>query len=361
MGAKVLVEFTTAAPGSNRDQLYRTKTKLRGSGLYIAESLTQRRQELFQKLLRLKRDATIFTAFTQSGDLFARKTRSSPPVRVRDHAALERLSGPGQSRGRAQAQGLGSSPRPPLTAGLVSAVSSGGGSGPVADPSPPGPGLAWSGPSATPVFVLPPTRPSPAAPSNEQRGAVVVTAHPSASGGLDAPVRPVEADRQPPPPASPAGGAPPGGRRDAGVQATASTPPSDTRDTEKDGRSATTRRRAATTPSTVRVSVRGRSRVINVTNAGDVMETLRDLVNAAKRESGHAKHVDRFVCDFDQRVSELSKGADEGHVNRGTASSARRVRKMADQWLRASWPGRESGLRLTPDSSSSRVSGYYSE
>ena len=63
---RVLVEFTSAAPGSDRDILFRTKTRLRGSGLYISESLTPRRQEMFADLLALKRDGIIF----QSSILF---------------------------------------------------------------------------------------------------------------------------------------------------------------------------------------------------------------------------------------------------------------------------------------------------
>ena len=89
--SRLFVEFTTTAPGSNRDHLYRTKTRLRGSGLFIAESLTPYRQELFQNLLRLKKEQTIFTAFTRSGELFVRKTCSSSPVKIRDHAALQQL------------------------------------------------------------------------------------------------------------------------------------------------------------------------------------------------------------------------------------------------------------------------------
>ena len=37
---KVLVEFVSAAPGSDRDLIFRNKSKLKGSGLFIAESLT---------------------------------------------------------------------------------------------------------------------------------------------------------------------------------------------------------------------------------------------------------------------------------------------------------------------------------
>ncbi|KAF0300618.1 hypothetical protein FJT64_003284 [Amphibalanus amphitrite] len=56
---KILIEFTSAAPGSDRDILFRTKSKLRGSGLFIAKSLTPRRQAIFADLLQLKREGLI--------------------------------------------------------------------------------------------------------------------------------------------------------------------------------------------------------------------------------------------------------------------------------------------------------------
>ena len=40
---RVLIEFGSATPGSDRDILFRSRTKLRGSGLYITEPLTPRR------------------------------------------------------------------------------------------------------------------------------------------------------------------------------------------------------------------------------------------------------------------------------------------------------------------------------
>ena len=44
---KTMIEFTAGGPGSERDILFRSKSKLRGSGLFISESLTPRRQAMF--------------------------------------------------------------------------------------------------------------------------------------------------------------------------------------------------------------------------------------------------------------------------------------------------------------------------
>ncbi|KAF0296948.1 hypothetical protein FJT64_005620 [Amphibalanus amphitrite] len=108
---KILTEFTTATPGSDRDFLFRAKSRLRGSGLYIAESLTPRRQAMFVELLQLKREGVVFSVFTRSGDVFACRERDSAPIRVSDLEAVRRLAGDRapdlRAQGRTQARGSG--------------------------------------------------------------------------------------------------------------------------------------------------------------------------------------------------------------------------------------------------------------
>ena len=48
------VRFTSSKPGSDRDTLFRNKTRLRGTGLYIRESLTPRRQAVYSELVARK-------------------------------------------------------------------------------------------------------------------------------------------------------------------------------------------------------------------------------------------------------------------------------------------------------------------
>ncbi|KAF0314390.1 hypothetical protein FJT64_015142 [Amphibalanus amphitrite] len=90
---KVLAEFSAATAGSDRDKIFRSKTKLRGSGLFVAESLTPRRQELFSSLLQLKKEGKIFSVFTRAGDVLACRSRDTAPVRVVDAEAVRRLAG----------------------------------------------------------------------------------------------------------------------------------------------------------------------------------------------------------------------------------------------------------------------------
>ena len=113
---KVLVEFISASPGSDRDMLFRSKSKLRGSGLFISESLTPRRQTLFSETLKLKKEGVIFSTFTRAGNIFVCRSRDSAPLRIADPEALRQLAESGASRrparGRAQAEGVGGLPAP---------------------------------------------------------------------------------------------------------------------------------------------------------------------------------------------------------------------------------------------------------
>ena len=108
---KILIEFTSAARDSDRDVLFRNKTKLKGSGLFVSESLTPRRHAMFLELLRLKREGKIFSVFTRSGDIFACRTRDSAPVRLPDPEAVREMTGAGTgqrpARGRAEAESRG--------------------------------------------------------------------------------------------------------------------------------------------------------------------------------------------------------------------------------------------------------------
>lgn len=105
---KVLTEFTSAALGSDRDILFRSKSKLRGSGLYVSESLTPRRQAMFADLLWLKKEGVIFSVFTRSGDILACRSRDSAPLRIASPEAVRCLSESGAqyrpAQGRAQAR-----------------------------------------------------------------------------------------------------------------------------------------------------------------------------------------------------------------------------------------------------------------
>ena len=84
------------------------------------------------------------------------------------------------------------------------------------------------------------------------------------------------------------------------------------------------------------------------------------MLKAAKREPAHTIYVDQFLCEFDQRASDLFEGAEAGHVDQETASLARRVRAAADRFLQVSGPDRDE-RRLTVDRGSSEESEYFTD
>ena len=85
------VRFTSSKPGSDRDILFRNKTRLRGTGLYIRESLTPRRQAVYSELVARKMERKITTVFTRSGTVFAVVNSGERPRPVRSDDALQRL------------------------------------------------------------------------------------------------------------------------------------------------------------------------------------------------------------------------------------------------------------------------------
>ena len=119
---------------------------------------------------------------------------------------------------------------------------------------------------------------------------------------LGAPVRPVGAARPPLPSSSvimgQSGGGSGFGALSAGVRAPTSTPA----DAEMSGSPP-----ARQVTPTVRVSVRGTSRVINICNGNDVVETLRDLLRADTQAPSGRKDVDIFLRDFDRRTGEHAR------------------------------------------------------
>lgn len=114
---KILMDFTTAARDSDRDVLFRNKSKLRGSGLFVSESLTPRRQAMFADLLQLRKTGHIFSVFTQSGNIFVCRSSDTAPIRLADPEAVMQLAGGRADRGPAQGRAqAGSRGGPPVSA-----------------------------------------------------------------------------------------------------------------------------------------------------------------------------------------------------------------------------------------------------
>ena len=101
----LFVEFMSASPGSDRDVIFRSKTRLRGTGLFVSESLTRRRQGVFKALLQMKKSKEIHALYTQSGDIFVRMSSNSSPLKITNMTAVQQLGqmeSPSPSQGHVQ-------------------------------------------------------------------------------------------------------------------------------------------------------------------------------------------------------------------------------------------------------------------
>ena len=79
---KIVVKFNRTGPSSEKEQVWKQKSRLRGKNLYVQESLTERRQEIFQALLQARRDGKIFSVFTQGGKVYYKMSFQDFPHRA---------------------------------------------------------------------------------------------------------------------------------------------------------------------------------------------------------------------------------------------------------------------------------------
>ena len=304
----ILVQFASAAKGSERDNLFRSKGRLRGTGLFISESLTPRRQELLRSLLQLKKENQIHSAYSQSGELFIRKSSDSRPINIADWAALHRLTsdvarqperGPVRSRDHCSGQTTGAA--------------------------------AASGHAAPADWDLAPPVGRPLRSPQTQR-----TCQPAAAGGSGRRrvTREAECQRTPAAPepylsaplrlAGLESAAPPSGRTDLWHDA-ATDPAGDASvrgataarmDADPCGNSESTAAVSAVTPVSPRkmkVSVAGRVRVITISNQSDVIETVTDLVKAWKHmPQKYRKDIASFWSELKKRANSIENEVKTG-------------------------------------------------
>ena len=92
---KIWCRFVKSGSGSVRDRLYNGRLGLRnnrgGNELYISESLTRYRQEIFTECLAMKKRGKIYTVFTRYGSVYLKEKRHGYNVRVDDWDALHGL------------------------------------------------------------------------------------------------------------------------------------------------------------------------------------------------------------------------------------------------------------------------------
>lgn len=88
---QIWVRFTHSFPGSLRDLIFRGKTRLRGTGLFVRESLTEKRQEWFDELVKLRKRKLLNVALTRSGTVLYIESENARAVPINSDEALQSL------------------------------------------------------------------------------------------------------------------------------------------------------------------------------------------------------------------------------------------------------------------------------
>ena len=85
---RVIVRFVRSGQGSVRDQVWSRRLELRGKDLFINESLTRLRGQIFRSLLAAKREKKIYTVYSRGGHVHYKEQQHGVSTRV---DSLQRL------------------------------------------------------------------------------------------------------------------------------------------------------------------------------------------------------------------------------------------------------------------------------
>ena len=92
---RVIVRFVHSGPGSVRDQLMTRRLELRGhNDLFINESLTTKRSQIYRSLLDAKKASKIYTVFTRWGHVHFKREKFGTSTRVDTVEKLRELGLP---------------------------------------------------------------------------------------------------------------------------------------------------------------------------------------------------------------------------------------------------------------------------
>ena len=85
---RVIVRFMRSGEGSVRDEVMSRRLELRGKDLFVNESLTKLRGQIFRSLLAAKRQKKIYTVYSRGGNVFFKEKQHGVGTRV---DSLQRL------------------------------------------------------------------------------------------------------------------------------------------------------------------------------------------------------------------------------------------------------------------------------
>ena len=92
---KVIVRFVHSGPGSVREQLMTRRLELRGhNDLFINESLTTKRSQIYRSLLQAKKARKIYPVYTRWGHVHFKSEKFGTSTRVDSVEKLRELGIP---------------------------------------------------------------------------------------------------------------------------------------------------------------------------------------------------------------------------------------------------------------------------
>ena len=89
---RVICRFVRSGKGSVRDQIYFRRLELKGTNMYVNESVTKFRQDLISKLIPLKKANRLFSVFTRYGRVYCTEQRGGRMIRIDSVQEIENLA-----------------------------------------------------------------------------------------------------------------------------------------------------------------------------------------------------------------------------------------------------------------------------
>ena len=79
---RIIVRFVRSGEGSVRDKIMTRRLELKGKDLYVNESLTKMRGQIFRSLLAARREKKIYTVYSRGGQVFFKQEQHGAGKRV---------------------------------------------------------------------------------------------------------------------------------------------------------------------------------------------------------------------------------------------------------------------------------------
>ena len=88
---RVIVRFVRSGHGSIRDTVMSRRLELRGRDLFVNESLTKLRSQIYRSLLAAKHEKKLYTVYSRSGQVYFKERQHGVSTRVDSLQRLQEL------------------------------------------------------------------------------------------------------------------------------------------------------------------------------------------------------------------------------------------------------------------------------